>query len=186
MPWRVLGSLAVLLIVACSGEERVASETSEVTSRPSPTAPEARAAVLSCADVIDSDTEVPAQYRPISDAVALPTAESAAHALQVSQQPARPAPNFFAKTGLVLRSDAVVSIRVEEPADVALIGWGSPAEFATEVSSPGCPGGEWIAFAGGFLVDQPSCVELTVTVGGDHERVQVGVGAPCPGQQPPP
>jgi hypothetical protein len=50
-----------------------------------------------------------------------------------------------------------------------------------------CPGDDpWIAFPGGFYVSQPACVELIVRVANIDHEVSVGVGAPCPGQKPPP
>ena len=43
-----------------------------------------------------------------------------------------------------------------------------------------------IVFAGGTLVREPMCVELTVKVDDSPEVVNVGAGAPCDGPQPPP
>lgn len=77
------------------------------------------------------------------------------------------------------------TIETSGPAATAQIGWGSPAEFESSFTPPGCTGKGWMAFPGGFRVDEPRCLEVTVRARGESETVQVGVGAPCEGQQPP-
>lgn len=118
--------------------------------------------------------------------VALPTANSAETALQTSHRENEPPPNYFAKTGLLAQAGAAFAIEVNEPPATAQIHWERPDEFASAITTDGCPGTGWLAFAGGFLVDEPRCVELTVRSASAEETVQVGVGKPCEGQQPPP
>jgi len=64
----------------------------------------------------------------------------------------------------------------------ARIGWGSPAEPSIAVRAGPCPalGDEsWLAFAGGFFVDEPACVEIQVSVGARVETARVPVGVAC-------
>lgn len=135
---------------------------------------------------IEHDVDLPDSYAVIADVVALPTADSADMALQTSHRENKPAPNYFAKTGLLAQAGAAFTIEVNERPETAQIHWGSPDEFGSTITTDGCPGNGWLAFAGGFLVDEPRCVELTVRTASAEETVQVGVGAPCGGQQPPP
>lgn len=141
---------------------------------------------LPCAETIGRASGLPDSYTAIADTVALPTAEGADSALQTSHRDENPVPNYFAKTGLVVRSGVAFTIGVNASPETAQIGWGSPANFGSAISTDGCSGDGWIVFAGGFLVNEPHCVEVTVTTGGAEETAQVGVGAPCEGQEPPP
>lgn len=122
----------------------------------------------------DHDVDVPESYATIADAVALPTADSADRALQTSHRADEPSPNYFGKTGLLVQAGVAFTIEVAEPPETARIGWGSPAEFGSKIRADGCPGEGWMAFAGGFLVNEPHCVEVVVTARGEQERVQVG------------
>lgn len=178
--------LLTLALASCSGDPDV-SPRSQATGRLA-TAPVQAQAVVECVKSIDNSAQLPAHYSTVLGSVALPTAESARRALQVGHRSAEPAPNFFAKTGLLVQPRTNFAIEVNHPqGTAALIGWGSSEEQpVARISSPGCEGDSWIAFAGGVLVREPMCVELTVTVDEAHEVVKVGAGAPCDGQQPPP
>lgn len=90
------------------------------------------------------------------------------------------------------------------PADAAnrlSIMWGNPGQRTEHLLVPGCHAGacsanhgsgscdqsdEWLVYAGGYLVRQVACVPLLVRTSGKEQRVLIGVGAPCAGQQPPP
>ncbi|MYW02659.1 hypothetical protein [Streptomyces sp. SID3343] len=92
---------------------------------------------------------------------------------------------WFAKTGLLVRDGAAVDILVEgKDADHAAVGWGNGASGgAQSVRVPGCAGDgaetPWTVFPGGYWVDQPRCVTVTVRVRGEQTRVRVPVGADC-------
>lgn len=179
--------LATVLVVAgCSSE--TTGDKDQQTEQATVTSSQATASIsgqLSCATAIGTEVEIPDDYASILDVVALPTAESAPRALQVGQ-PERPGLNYFAKTGLVIRSGKALTLRVEHPPEDALIGWGV-GDPGSALSTEGCDGGDgWIAFAGGLWVREPMCVELTVTADGKEESARVGAGAACGGQQPPP
>lgn len=172
-------------LASCSVGHDV-SRSSEATSQ-SPAAPVQRQALVDCVKSIDNGAQLPADYSRVLGSVALPTSKSAKRALQVGHRAAEPAPNFFAKTGLLVQPRTNFAIEVNHPQEAAaLIGWGSSNEQPVgRISSSGCEGDAWIAFAGGVLVREPMCVELTVTVDEASEVVKVGAGAPCDGQQPP-
>ncbi len=83
-----------------------------------------------------------------------------------------------------MRSGAAFDLEVEH-SQTAGISWGSPADFSSAISSQGCQGESWIAFAGGFIVHEPTCVRLTLTADDQQKVFSVGAGAACKGQKPP-
>ena len=174
--------LAVVVLAASACTE---AGSGEFGATPTAT-PTAAAMELPCSEAIATDVELPDSYAVIAEAVALPTSDSAARALQTSHREDIPPPNYFAKTGLVVRPGVAFTITVEAPSETAQLGWGCPANFDSAMTTAGCAGEGWQAFAGGFLVDELRCIEVTVTTNDNEEAVQIGVGAPCEGQQPPP
>lgn len=48
-----------------------------------------------------------------------------------------------------------------------------------------CPSGEWVPFHTSILVARPECIALDVVYGKTAETILLGIGAPCPGQNPP-
>jgi hypothetical protein len=142
---------------------------------------------LTCEHAIDGSPPS-AEYTVVLDAVAL-LASPRSPALQATDSGGSPL--LFARTGLLVR--AGVRARLEIPAAVAPdtgIGWsGWPSQPGRAVVVPACPDAEgtgWLAFAGGYWADGPLCLPLDVTAGGRQQRVEIGVGAPCAGQAPPP
>jgi len=96
---------------------------------------------------------------------------------------------WWAKHGLLVAGGSLVELAVprEHDADVR-IGWGMPATPAVRVIID-CElaGDSWAAFAGGYWVREPGCYPIDVRVdGGPARSVDLGIGAPCPGQAPPP
>jgi hypothetical protein len=183
--------LLALALTACSvGPERApdVSASSQTASQPQTASIQPASAVVDCSAQIDTAALLPDDYSTVLGSVALPTADGASRALQVGHHSAEPAPNYFAKTGLLVQSRTRFSIEVNHPpSTAALIGWGSSERHPVAgISSTGCQGESWIVFAGGILVREPMCVELTVKVDDSQEVVNVGAGAPCDGQQPPP
>lgn len=176
--------MSVLVVTGCSNESAEVPETSptpDSTGTPSTATDDD---VLPCQDMIGNDEDVPEDYEILLDVVALPTANSSPNALQVGRRDGTDQPDYFAKTGLLVRSGAAFDLEVEHP-DTAGLGWGSPAAFSSSISSQGCQGESWLAFAGGFLVQDPTCVRLTLTTDDDQRVFFVGAGAACQGQQPP-
>jgi hypothetical protein len=123
--------------------------------------------------------------------VALPTSSSGP-ALQTSRTGQTPSiPRLFAKTGLLVRPGTDFQISVPPGSGRRLgIGWGSGALPSKTVVVTHCPRAgssvKWIAFAGGYWLDHPACVALQVQTAQKTRTVHIGLGAPCPGQRPPP
>ena len=139
--------------------------------------------LIDCATSIDAVSDLPSDYTVLGDAVAMLTTETSDTALQTSLSgDADPTRRLFAKSGLLLRTGEHAELSSED----AWLAWGSNAVDRRLDAGPcqGEPG--WLAFAGGYLVSDPGCVAVTVTVDGEDFPYTVGVGAPCPGQQPPP
>jgi hypothetical protein len=85
---------------------------------------------------------------------------------------------WFAKTGLVVRGDREVLVRVPaEQADVVKIsGWGRTGVEAREAAlvEPSCPG-EWTSYPGGLVFRGRQCVRLEVE-GPSEARGSVLIG----------
>lgn len=188
MRWFATAGLAgALLVAACSEAGEKASDPVPPLPTDSSSSPgEHGGESLACGAAVAHDVDVPTDYETLLDVVALPTDKSAPNALQANHFENDPPPNYFAKTGLVVRAGMAFSLAVDQPEGRAVIGWGSPPAFKPVISTEGCDGDGWMAFAGGFRVDEPGCVQLTVRADGNQQSVRVGVGAPCGGQQPPP
>lgn len=156
-------------------------------SAPAPpaAAPAAKSA-LACGDYIDGNAPV-APLRVVLGVVALPVSPRYP-ALQTSRTGEGGALRLFAKTGLVIRPGTSFELIV--PAAVASrlgIGWGMPGTPSDRVVVSDCanPGGGWLAYPGGYWIDHPACVPIIVRADGRQQEVHIGLGTPCPGQQPP-
>jgi hypothetical protein len=145
---------------------------------------------LPCQDVIAwPDLKDLTDYSKVLGRVALPT-KSALGAVRQSDS-AEAATAYWSKQGLVIKWGARVAMTVPRAWRGRMaIGWGSPAAPTEHLLIAGCKAGQdpgaWLAFAGGFWVSEPACVPLIVDVGQRRQRVHIGVGAACPGQNPPP
>jgi hypothetical protein len=152
-------------------------------------------ALLPCQDQIDSSTAPLPQYTTTLGQVVLPTR----YALSAEPLPSETDPNarYWAKQGLDIRAGASFELVVPPEWQGRLsFGWGSPAHRTTHLKVLGCHwmpspsqtsrAREWLGFAGGFWVRHPACVSVLVKARHETRRVHIGIGAPCPGQSPPP
>ncbi len=187
--WVLTGLVAVgLLLAGCTGGGPADPGTAAgsagsavgVTGPPStvdaPGLP--GASTIACAHAIDVLDAPPTDRVVVAGLVAVPGETVLQAAPSGDDGPVR----LFAKSGLVVRADAVVELRVQaSPAVQPWIGWGSSAQPARQVRLTGCPDRSgWLVFAGGYWVDQPACVPLTVRAGDREEQVWISVGARCP------
>jgi hypothetical protein len=180
--WRA--ALLVPLLAACSAEPPApptaapaASQTAPGSAVPGSAAPASPAAPSSAgSDFVDCAHDIGGRppdsgFRLVLDAVALPTGVLQAND---SGEPGR----LFAKTGLLVRAGRAVELTVTTPG--VTIGWGSPGPEGTTIRIPACPNANgWLAFAGGYTVTEPTCVDLTVRSGNREEQAQVSVGRRC-------
>jgi hypothetical protein len=97
---------------------------------------------------------------------------------------------LFAKAALMVKPGARAEIIVPSASMGNLsVEWGNTTKRArtTHVTVGPCEGPDnWLVYPGGYYVPDPSCVQATVRVAGIDHSIAVGVGAPCPGQEPPP
>jgi len=138
-----------------------------------PTAPDD----LNCLDAIDTLATPQRDTTVVLDVVALPIGRvlQAGPAMEDG-----PVGRFFAKWGLQVRTDAVLDVRVPDGDDRFRINWGNFRRLHTRLHWAGCPGPpRWLAFAGGYYVDEPHCVTLLVSSAGRERAVRIGVGVPC-------
>jgi hypothetical protein len=145
---------------------------------------------LACGQYIDTRSPT-RDYTVLLGVVALPIAPNAA-ALQTSiQGPANSATRLFAKTGLLIRTGRRSELAIPPAwAGRLRIGWANgparpgPGLLVNCHPYPGDRSG-WLAYPGGFWLPHPACVPLLIKSGGRSQRVQIGLGTPCPGQRPP-
>lgn len=185
-----VGGALLLLIAACSGQSSPPSITTPALTGSSSSTSSAGAGTSLDCNPID-DVLPPADRLVVLGSVALPNPALAA-ALGTSRdpKPTSPVTTFFAKDGLGVAAGTRWRIIVPpESAGHLRIGWGSPAapglsvEPATTCEVYTSTG--WLWYPGGYWTDHPACYAVVVEVGTRHQRVNVGVGAPCPGQRPP-
>jgi hypothetical protein len=146
-------------------------------------------ASLRCGGPIDGAL-APAGFQTVLGVVALPTSP-ASPALQASASGDPTVPTLFAKTGLWVRAGHAFELAVpDDPVNRLAIGWGNALAFrpSARFAVPSCPdvfGTGWVIYPGGYWADRPLCLPLTVRAGGREQQVRLGIGTPCPGQEPP-
>jgi hypothetical protein len=136
-----------------------------------------------CADHIPGAAP-PASYRVILGAVALPV-WPAGGIQHTATDGTNGAPRLFAKSGLLVHTGVASTITVQAPPHrAARIGWRNSAITPTRrFQIPACPatgGATWLAFPGGYWVDHPTCLRLTVRTSTGTATERVAVGARCP------
>jgi len=132
--------------------------------------------------------EPPADLTLVLDSVALPSTPTYAFALQTNRRESGSGqPYYFAKTGLWWRGDAVFEIAVpDEYQDRLAVGWSRANEPPAHSVSADCAlDTDWAGAPGGYWVTEPMCAEIIVRVDGTEQRERIGLGTPCPGQNPP-
>ena len=178
-------SIPVLAATACAPTSAVSPSPSDLV------------AVLRCQDVIASEVAPPSESSIILEAVALPTGR----ALQANGSAGSdPKEKLFAKDGLLIRRGASFDLVVPQSWRGRLgIGWGNYSKPTSHLRVPGCRptqrmpssgrwvlSDDWLAYPGGYTVSEAACVSLIVRGAQTEQTVQIGVGASCPGQAPPP
>jgi hypothetical protein len=202
---RRIGSLALaaLLLAACTRDTghpvsaggSTGSGPTTPSSSPTPSSSTGAsssavlpAETLTCGNAIDG-LAPPADWTVVLGVVALP-ASPASRALQASDSGNPTIPLLFAKTGLLIRTGVAFQLSVPAVTGNELgIGWsGAPSSPGRRFAVPACPdqyGTGWLSYPGGYWADRPLCLPLTVRAGTREQQVQIGIGTPCPGQEPP-
>jgi hypothetical protein len=185
--WALLPAAVIAVLLAgCTGTS-VAPGPGKATPATSSAAP-AGGSALACGNYIAANASA-APLPVVLGVVALPASPrypALGTSLSGEGDKAR---RLFAKTGLVIKPGATFELIVPAPFARRLsIGWGLPGMPSHRVVVNSCPnpGGKWLAYAGGYWIDHPACVPIIVRAGGKQQTVYIGLGTPCPGQQPPP
>ena len=143
--------------------------------------------MLKCADYVDAQPP-PDTFQIVLGVVALPTSPSYA-ALQTTAVGHDPSLRLFAKTGLFIKAGTRFELIIpDQPAGRLAIGWANSTP-SRRVIVANCPDGRhtgWLDYDGGYWLSAPACVSLIVRADGKDQLVHIGLGTPCPGQQPPP
>lgn len=173
--------MAILLVLAACTEAPDARDVFDIEDSVS----------VECSSVDDWVEELSPGYSLVLGVVAVPGADGTPRALQTAN--ADGGLWEGTKSALIVpNGGAFFTLLVpEEVRDRMYIwGWGSDG-FKFEIRVPGCERSEffvdeWLVFGGGLAVREPECLPLLVSDGSEEKRVMVGIGAPCPGQDPPP
>ena len=190
-------ALVVLLLGACTsgtGHPAIVGPPAEASrATPRSTAGGSRPGVLAtqaltCRNAIGG-LAPPADWTVVLDVVALP-ASPRTRALGTDGGDPSASPAMFAKTGLLIRTGRPFELSVIPVAGNQVgIGWGGgPSSPGRRFVVPPCPdqyGTGWLSYPGGYWADRPLCLPLIVRAGGREQQVRIGIGTPCPGQQPP-
>jgi hypothetical protein len=190
----VSAAAAVVVLCGCTGPSAPhASPSASEAQTASPSISEAPAvpalASLTCGEPIDGGP-VPAGWQVVLGVVALPTSPGSP-ALQAADDRDPTLPTLFAKTGLLVRAGHPFELDVPEAGSNRIgLGWGNALAFrpSARFAVPSCPdqyGTGWVSYPGGYWVDRPLCLPLTVRAAGRAQQVHIGIGTPCPGQQAP-
>ncbi|MEV0751676.1 hypothetical protein [Streptosporangium sp. NPDC050280] len=172
--------------VACTPD---ASPARQETGMPASSSP-ATSVTVECEATVGGEQVPPAGFEIIGGAVALPTSRDRSNALQVGEVKLPDGKTgLFAKQGLLVRRGELVELIVPENLRGRFwMKWGRPEPLGDQVIVDRCDADkEWLAFAGGYTVRRAACLPVDVRVGnGELRQVHIGIGAPCPGQQPAP
>jgi len=198
-PTSICVSVSLLMLAACSGggtppEHSEATGPGSLTSSAPPggqtsTRTDSRTKTLPCGDFIDTHAPID-DLEVVLGVVALPTSPGAAALQTFRTGDTNPATRLFAKTGLVIKADSTFELVAAGPSAASFsIGWGNPGHRGRRIVVQNCqdPAGStgWLAYAGGYWTRDPKCVSLLVKAHGQEQRVHIGLGTACPGQQPP-
>jgi hypothetical protein len=179
----VAGAIAIVaagvLLAACGGGGH---HKSQVVSQRSPS--------LACDQSIDTRPPLP-DYTVLLGVVALPIAPKATALQTATSGLSDPSARLFSKAGLQIKTGTRFELAVPRAwAGRVRFFWGNaPARPVPRLvvschPYPGDPSG-WLAYPGGFWLPHPACVPLVIKTGTRSQRVQIGIGTPCPGQRPP-
>jgi hypothetical protein len=132
-----------------------------------------------------ANSEPAADYTVVLDAVALPVSPRYPTALQTGRQDDGV---LFAKSGLLFKVGTESEIIVPpEFRDRLSLSWQTARTWDAVV--PPCSDyylRQWVGMPGGYYATGPLCAEVIVRSNGQERRVPIGIGTPCPGQQPAP
>ena len=170
--------LALLLVCSfsCSGASESAAERTQHT--------------INCDHIIGTTAEVNPNRTIVGDVVAFTTTRT----LQLGSRDLDFVQYFFSKDGLVVRVGSAFEILIPE-GSANRIRWGFRDETGPvqRVIVPACKALDlrddlgrstdpWIAFSGGYWVEEANCVELIVRIPDQEDTiVHIGVGTPCDG-----
>lgn len=182
-----LAYAAVILMAGCSSDgQALPPPLLSSTPLSSQVSPVDESTDLGCSGSHDNPPENLTIY---FESVALPTSDRYPTALQTGAQGENAqdrAGRLFAKYGLYFKPGHAFEVIVpDEFRDRLSIGWAVRSWRVVVGECVGVPA-EWLALVGGYWVADPLCAELIVRSAGSEQRVKIGLGAPCPGQAPPP
>jgi len=171
-----LRRIAAMLVSSCAlGACDPSSTPLPVESSPLPSGDPG---TVACDTVIGGSAGPPTGSEAVLDDVVLPVGQI----LQPSPTGGSGSPRLFAKQGLLVRAGARPELRIPTDWDGrAWIAWGQlePADVVTVSACPPVGSDPWIAFAGGYYVDEPACVPVVVRSGGREATVRIGIGVSC-------
>lgn len=132
-----------------------------------------------CAGSIDALEAPPEAWSVVLDVIAFP-ADSPLQRGRFDDDLERQ----FSKFGLVIRSDASLTLRIaDESSPNAIMGWGAgSSEPVAAIEIGGCSAAmeqEWVVYAGGIWTIDPGCIEVEVSTTDEQATVALPIGVAC-------
>lgn len=142
-----------------------------------------RTASLDCGNPIDLKKHVPKSYVIGLNSIAIAPVPKLLPTMQGVNNPPY---KYFAKTPLFIRTDRTAKTIQVGPSNDSpvLVTFGQTGLIWTKrFKAPRCSstveGAGWLSFPGGFTLDSPMCVHLTVTSRTESEDITVPIGKAC-------
>lgn len=174
-PIGLLALAVICLVGSCA--LRTPPQPPEPPRSPSPTP-----ASLDCGNPINLSKHVPKSYVVGLRSIAIaPVPRLLSTMTDINNSPYK----YFAKTPLLIRTDqGKKTIQVSPRNDGRVkITFGDIHVFTKQFHAPRCSsdieGTGWLAFPGGFTLDSPMCVHLTITGDAARQDIAVPVGKTC-------
>lgn len=132
-----------------------------------------------CAGQIDALEAPPDDWSVVLDVIAFPT-DSPLQRGRFDDELGR----RFSKFGLVIRSDAALTLRIsDESSPNAIMGWGvGSSEPVAAIEIGGCLAAmskEWVVYAGGIWTVDPGCIGVEVSTADEQTSVALPIGVAC-------
>ncbi len=138
-------------------------------------------AQVDCATQIDVVSYLPDGFQVYHDAIAIRS--KIVHRLRRRDNILPSGPSFrFSKHPLLVRPGHETQVTLgDEFLDSVRLDWSEPDAFVQRVSVGPCAGepDDWLVFAGGTWVVEPSCVDLIVQSSGQQSLVPLSIGKLC-------
>lgn len=191
-----LAATATIFLSGCTGgsgadqqQDSTSTPSFQATAGPDDITPHEVGTTINfeCADPIDTASDIAdlnvSNPITVPDVMALYASDDSSSTIQWGGAHYRGL--TFAKVALIVKVGATITLKVpDQMREHVKIGWSNSGyTVADSIAILGCtsnvPDAKWLVYPGGFWLDAPACVPLTVTHGKDTETIHVPIGTSC-------